>query len=63
MQEHIARNRMAADPADLEINPSLGHLQLMDFHRAAETIAMGYETAVRALDTVALPAAPRLPPP
>lgn len=50
MQEHIARSRMASDPPDLEINPPLGHLQLMDFHRAAESIAVGYECAVRALD-------------
>ncbi len=49
MQEHIARSRMAADPPDLEINPSLGHLQLMDFHRAAESIEVGYEAACRAL--------------
>jgi NTE family protein len=55
MQDQIARNRMAFDPPDLEINPPLGHLQLMDFHRAAETIEVGYQTARRAL--TALPTA------
>jgi NTE family protein len=49
MQDHIARSRMAVDPPDLEICPSLGHLQLMDFHRAAETIEVGYQAARRAL--------------
>lgn len=49
MQDHIARSRMAGDPPDLEISPSLGHLQLMDFHRAAETIEVGYQAARRAL--------------
>jgi NTE family protein len=54
MQDHIARSRMAGDPPNLEISPALGRLQLMDFHRAAESIEIGYEAAVRALD--ALPA-------
>ncbi|MEZ5458194.1 MAG: patatin-like phospholipase family protein [Steroidobacteraceae bacterium] len=50
MQDQIARSRMAEDPPDLEISPSLGHLQLMDFHLAAETIEVGYRAACRALD-------------
>jgi len=50
MQDHIARSRMAGDPPDLTITPELGHLQLMDFHRAAETIAIGYQAAQRALE-------------
>jgi NTE family protein len=53
MQDHIARSRMAFDPPNLEISPSLGHLQLMDFHRASETIEVGYEAAIRALDAAA----------
>jgi NTE family protein len=52
MQDHIARSRMAGDPPNLAISPPLGHLQLMDFHRAAETIEAGYEAATRALDAV-----------
>jgi NTE family protein len=50
MQDHIARSRMAGDPPNLMISPPLGHLQLMDFHRAAETIEIGYESAMRALE-------------
>jgi NTE family protein len=49
MQDQIARNRMAFDPPDLEISPPLSHMQLMDFHRADESIQAGYETALRAL--------------
>lgn len=49
MQDQIARNRMAFDPPNLEISPPLSHLQLMDFHRAAEAIQAGYETAIGAL--------------
>jgi NTE family protein len=50
MQDHIARSRMAGDPPNLAITPPLGHLQLMDFHRAAESIEVGYRAAVQALD-------------
>lgn len=50
MQDHIGRSRMAGDPPNVMISPPLGHLQLMDFHRAAEAIEVGYEAAVRTLD-------------
>jgi NTE family protein len=50
MQDQIARSRMTSEPPDLEISPALGHLQLMDFHRAEESIAVGYESTVRALE-------------
>lgn len=49
MQDHIARSRMAGDPPNLTISPDLGHLQLMDFHRADEAIRIGYEAAQAAL--------------
>lgn len=55
MQDHIARSRMASDPPNLTISPPLGHLQLMDFHRAAETIEVGYRTAQKALDSAEEP--------
>jgi NTE family protein len=51
MQDHIARSRMAGDPPNLMISPPLGHLQLMDFHRAAETIEVGYQTSLKTLDS------------
>jgi len=52
MQEHIARSRMAGDPPNLVIAPDLGHLQLMDFHRADEAIEIGYRSAQAALQAV-----------
>lgn len=52
MQDHIARSRMAGDPPNLSINPDLGQFQLMDFHRAAEAIDVGYRTTLAALDAV-----------
>lgn len=53
MQDHIARSRMAGDPPNLMISPPLGHLQLMDFHRAAETIEVGYRTSLTVLESAA----------
>ena len=41
MQERITRDRLAADPPDLVLKPDLSRLQLMDFHRARESIDIG----------------------
>lgn len=41
MQVRITRSRMAGDPPELMIAPRLGHLGLLDFHRAAEAIEEG----------------------
>ncbi|MFC3912882.1 patatin-like phospholipase RssA [Pseudaeromonas sharmana] len=41
MQERITRARMAGDPPDIILNPQVGHLAIMDFHRANEAIAEG----------------------
>jgi len=43
MQDQISRSRMQSDPADLMVNPNLEDFQLMDFHRAAEAIDIGYK--------------------
>ena len=58
MQDRITRSRMAGEPPDVAINPRLGHLGLLDFHRAEEAIAEGRRAVERALpelhDAVAL---------
>ncbi len=41
MQERITRARMAGDPPDIALNPQVGNLAIMDFHRADEAIAEG----------------------
>jgi NTE family protein len=43
IQDRISRARMAGDPPDLAIMPKLGHIGLTDFHRAAESIQLGYD--------------------
>ena len=52
MQDRITRARLAGDPADITISPRLGHIGLFEFHRAEEAIAIGTESAERALETI-----------
>jgi len=49
MQMHIARSRLAGEPADVLLAPRLGHLALMDYHRGAEAMAEGRAAVVRML--------------
>ncbi|HEY8193719.1 MAG TPA: patatin-like phospholipase family protein [Hyphomicrobium sp.] len=39
--DRIARARLMGDPPDLLISPDLGHIGVLDFHRAEEMIAAG----------------------
>lgn len=48
MQIRITRARMAGDPPDVMLAPKLGHIRLLEFHRAAEAIDEGYRCAVAA---------------
>ena len=41
IQNRLARSRMAGDPPDVTITPRVGHIGLMEFHRAAELIEEG----------------------
>jgi NTE family protein len=52
MQDRITRARLAGDPPDVTINPRLGGLGLIDFHRASEAIEIGTEATERALDAI-----------
>lgn len=62
-QDRISRSRLAGDPPDVMLGPRLGRVGLFDFHRAAETIALGRQAAERALDEIeAVVAANHLPP-
>lgn len=53
IQDRITRARLAGDPPDVLISPRLGRIGLLDFHRADETIAIGYEATEKLTDTVA----------
>lgn len=41
MQDRITRSRLAGEPADIVLTPSLGHIGLMELSRADECIAEG----------------------
>jgi NTE family protein len=47
MQERITKARMAGDPADVLLQPKLGHIGLLEFERGKEAIEVGYETTMR----------------
>jgi NTE family protein len=53
MQDRITRSRLAIDPADLLLRPEIDDFQLMDFHRAAEAIAIGREYVERMTPRIA----------
>ncbi len=45
IQDRISRARMAGDPPDFTIRPRLASIGLADFHKADESIALGYREA------------------
>ena len=47
IQDRIARSRLAGDPPDISIRPSVGDIGLAEFHRADEAIEIGYQAAKR----------------
>ena len=53
MQVRITRARMAGDPPDVLLAPKLGHIRLLEFHRAAEAIDAGYRCAEIASGNIA----------
>ena len=52
MQERITRSRLAGEPPQLEICPVV-NFELMDFHRAAEAIALGEKAVEEAAAAIA----------
>jgi NTE family protein len=52
MQDRITRSRLAGDPPDVMISPRLGRINLFDFHRASDSIAIGAEAAERAIEAI-----------
>ncbi len=52
VQDRIARSRLAGEPPDVSINPRVGHIGLLDFHRADELIALGEAAVERAMPEI-----------
>lgn len=53
VQDRLNRSRMAGDPADIAIEPRLGHIGLLEFDRAEEAIEEGRAAAEQALPAIA----------
>jgi len=49
IQDRISRSRLAGDPPDVTIGPKMGDIGLFDFHRAEESVAIGFETAMQSV--------------
>jgi NTE family protein len=52
MQLRIARSRLAGDPPDALLTPRLGHLGLLDYHRAQVAITEGRDAVTRMLPAI-----------
>jgi NTE family protein len=52
VMDRLARSRLAGDPADVLVAPRVGHISLLDFDRAAESIALGEEALEREVDYI-----------
>jgi NTE family protein len=52
MQDRVTRSRLAGDPPDVAISPRLGKIGLFDFHRAKEAIAIGEQSAQKAVPEI-----------
>jgi NTE family protein len=52
VQDRLSRSRLAGDPPDVLIVPRIGHIGLMEFHRAEELIAEGEAAVERAVPDI-----------
>lgn len=52
METQIADIQLKTDPPDLLIQPKLGHLRFLDFHKAEEAIEEGYRETRRQLEQI-----------
>ena len=53
MQARIGRSRMAGEPPSVLVSPHLGHLGVLDYHRASEAIEEGRHAVERVADQIA----------
>jgi NTE family protein len=52
METRITQTRLHLDQPDVIIQPPLGHIRFLEFDRAEEIIAIGYECAQRQLSSL-----------
>ena len=49
MEAQLAQFQLAASPPDILIEPSLNHINFMDFHKADEAIQIGYQETMHVM--------------
>jgi NTE family protein len=54
METRLTQTRISLDRPDVVIQPPLGHIRFLEFGRAEEIIAIGYEHAKRQLQGMEL---------
>jgi len=52
VMDRLGRSRMAGDPPDVLVAPRVGHISLLDFDRAEETIELGRQAFGKALPRI-----------
>jgi NTE family protein len=52
MQDRLTRMRLAGDPPDIHITPRIANIGFLDFHRAAESIAIGRSATEKAIESI-----------
>ena len=52
MQDRLTRMRLAGDPPDIHITPRIGRIGFLDFHRAADSIAIGRSATEKAMESI-----------
>ena len=52
MEQQITKYKLASDKADVLIEPEVGHIGFLEFHRTPETIAEGYKTATEKIKEI-----------
>ena len=61
MQDRITRSRMAIDPPDILLEPSLSHVGWIEYYRAEECIQEGYDCVWRMKDRITSAVGPNQP--
>lgn len=52
IQDRLTRSRLAGEPPDIHIKPSIGHIGLLEFERANELIAAGEEATLKMMPEI-----------
>jgi len=52
MQDRLIRMRLAGDPPNIHITPRIGKIGFLEFHRAAEVIAVGQAATKRTIEPI-----------